>query len=96
VIRSVPAGVGDKIYCRMLGHSAVHGCFAGYSAFTAALCSRHHAYLPAEDVVRAPRRIDPRGRLYRMMRAAVGQPELGRRTAQTEKGPLVDQDDMGG
>ena len=79
----------------MLGHSAVHGCFAGYSSFTAALTSRHHAYLPAEAVVRAPRRIDPRGRLYRMMRAALGQPELG--AVSRGAGPLVDQDDtMGG
>ena len=76
VIRSVPAGTVDKVYCRMLSHSAVHGAFAGYSGFTAGLCSQHYVYLPSSEVVRSTRRMEPRGRLYRMMRAALGQPEF--------------------
>jgi 6-phosphofructokinase 1 len=76
MIRSVPANTVDKVFCRMLSHSAVHGAFAGYSGFTAGLCSQHYVLLPAADVVRSTRRLDPRGRLYRMMRAAIGQPEF--------------------
>ncbi len=75
-IRSVPAGTVDKVYCRMLSHSAVHGAFAGYSGFTAGLASQHYVYLPAAEVVRSTRRLDPRGRLYRMMRAALQQPDF--------------------
>jgi len=76
MIRSVSADTVDAVMCRMLGHSAVHGAMAGFSGFTAGICSRHHVYLPSREVVRATRRLDPRGRLYRMMRAALGQPEL--------------------
>ena len=66
MIRSVQANTVDKVFCRMLGHSAVHGAFAGYSAFTAGLCSQHYVILPAAEVVRYTRRLDPRGRSYRM------------------------------
>jgi 6-phosphofructokinase 1 len=76
MIRSLPAGTVDKVYCRMLSHNAVHGAFAGYSGFTAGVCSQHYVYLPAAEVVRSTRRLDPRGRLFRMMRAALGQPEF--------------------
>jgi 6-phosphofructokinase 1 len=76
MIRSLPAGTVDKVYCRMLSHNAVHGAFAGYSGFTAGVCSQHYVYLPAVEVVRSTRRLDPRGRLFRMMRAALGQPDL--------------------
>jgi 6-phosphofructokinase 1 len=61
----------------MLGHSAVHGAFAGYSGFVAGVCNRHYTFLPCADVVRAPRKIDPKGRLFRMMRACLGQPDFG-------------------
>jgi len=76
MIRSVAASTVDKVACQQLAHSAVHGAFAGFSGFTSAVCSRHHSYLPSAEVVRTTRRLDPRGRLYRMMRAALGQPEF--------------------
>jgi 6-phosphofructokinase 1 len=76
MIRSVPAGTVDKVYCRMLSHNAVHGAFAGYSGFTAGVCSQHYVFLPAAEVVRNTRRIDTRGRLYRTMRDALRMPEL--------------------
>ena len=76
MIRSVVADSGDSVYCRMLGHSAVHGAFAGYSGITAGVCSKHYVLLPSHEVVRTTRRLDPRGRLYRMMRAALGQPDF--------------------
>jgi len=93
VIRSVPAHPMDKVFCRMLSWAAVHGAFAGYSGFTSAVVSRHHAYLPLEAVIRDTRRIDPRGRLYRMMRAALGQPLLG--SASAILGGFLDKDDEG-
>lgn len=65
-----------QVFCRMLSHSAVHGAFAAYSGFTAGLCSQHYVILPAHEVVRSTRRLDPRGRSYRMMRAAIAQPEF--------------------
>jgi hypothetical protein len=60
----------------MLGHSAVHGAMAGFSGITAGVCSKHYVLLPSHEVVRTTRRLDPRGRLYRMMRAALGQPDF--------------------
>ena len=76
MIRSVVADSGDAVYCRMLGHSAVHGAMAGFSGITAGVCSKHYVLLPSHEVVRTTRRLDPRGRLYRMMRAALGQPDF--------------------
>jgi len=73
IIRSVPTGSNDRIYCKILAHNAVHGAFAGFTGSTVGLVNTHYCYLPIPVIIQAPRRIDPRGRMWNRLRAAIGQ-----------------------
>lgn len=42
-----------------------HNVSSSIAGFTSGLCSRHLVLLPAAAVVQAPRRMDPRGKLFR-------------------------------
>eukprot|EP00887_Chlorella_sp_A99_P002777 scaffold6.g2777.t1 len=55
LIRSTPATVGDRVYCKMLGHGAVHAGFAGYSDVCIGLVNTHYVILPIPVVIQAPR-----------------------------------------
>lgn len=76
MIRSVPTIASDRIYCRTLAHNAVHAAFAGFSGVTVGLVSGHHVLLPIPVVIQAPRRVDPRGKQWNRLRAAIGQPNF--------------------
>lgn len=41
MIRSIPTTAGDRVYCKMLAHGAVHGAFAGYTGITVGLVNTH-------------------------------------------------------
>jgi len=73
LIRSTPTSSNDRIYCKILAHNAVHGAFAGYTGVTVGLVNTHYCYLPIPVIIQAPRRIDPRGRMWNRLRAAIGQ-----------------------
>ena len=34
MVRSIPTVPSDRIYCKILGHTAVHGAFAGYTGMS--------------------------------------------------------------
>jgi hypothetical protein len=38
---SIPTTAGDRVYCKMLAHGAVHGAFAGYTGVTVGLVNTH-------------------------------------------------------
>jgi len=40
-IRSIPTISGDRIYCKVLAHNAVHAAFAGYTGVTMGLVNTH-------------------------------------------------------
>lgn len=39
--RSIPTTAGDRVYCKMLAHGAVHAAFAGYTGITVGLVNTH-------------------------------------------------------
>jgi 6-phosphofructokinase 1 len=74
IIRTVPTISNDRIYCKILAHNAVHAAFAGYTGITVGLVNTHYVYLPIPTVISAPRKVDPNGKMWNRLRAAVGQP----------------------
>lgn len=76
IIRSIPPTSGDRIYCKVLAHNAVHAAFAGFTGVTVGLINTHYAYLPIHAVIHAPRRVDPSGRAWNSLRASLGQPNF--------------------
>jgi hypothetical protein len=43
---------------------------------TVGLMNTHYAYLPIPMVIAAPRTVDPRGKMWNRLRAAIGQPNF--------------------
>lgn len=64
MIRAIPTIASDRVYCNILGQGAVHGAFAGYTGVTVGLVNTHFVYLPIPEVIRAPRRVDIKGRRW--------------------------------
>ena len=60
----------------MLGQGAVHGAFAGFTAFTTGLVNTHYVYLPIETIIQAPRKVNPTGRSWNRLKTAINQPDL--------------------
>ena len=76
IIRSIPTTSNDRIYCKVLGQGAVHGAFAGFTAFTTGLVNTHYVYLPIETIIAAPRKVNPTGRRWNRLKTAISQPDL--------------------
>lgn len=57
LIRSIPTTSGDRIYCKILAHNAVHAAFAGFTGVTVGLVNTHYVLLPIPVVIQAPRRV---------------------------------------
>ncbi|PSC73510.1 phosphofructokinase family [Micractinium conductrix] len=76
LIRSIPTISGDRIYCKVLAHNAVHAAFAGFTGVTMGLVNTHYCYLPIRTVIQAPRRVDPRGKTWNRLRVSIGQPNF--------------------
>ncbi len=74
IVRSIPTTSGDRIYCKILAHNAVHAAFAGFTGVVVGLVNTHYVYLPIPVVIQAPRRVDPRGKQWNRLRASIGQP----------------------
>ncbi|KAK9859776.1 hypothetical protein WJX84_000389 [Apatococcus fuscideae] len=55
MIRSVQTTTGDRILCKVLGQSAVHGAFAGFTGFTVGLVNTHYVFLPIPTIIQATR-----------------------------------------
>lgn len=76
IIRSIPTTSNDRIYCKILAHNAVHAAFAGYTGITVGLVNTHYVYLPIPVIIQAPRKVDPRGKMWNRLRASIGQPNF--------------------
>lgn len=75
MIRSVPANASDSLYCMLLAQNAVHGCMAGYTAFSVGLVNNRVVYIPIPRLVAtSPRVMDPRGRTWERVLAMTRQP----------------------
>ncbi|KAK9836290.1 hypothetical protein WJX81_002333 [Elliptochloris bilobata] len=76
LIRAVNTNSTDRIYCKVLGQSAVHGAFAGYTGFTPGLLNTHYVFLPIPVIIQAVRTVDPSGRSWNRLKTAINQPDL--------------------
>mmetsp|Transcript_40370 Transcript_40370/g.65400 ORF Transcript_40370/g.65400 Transcript_40370/m.65400 type:complete len:575 (-) Transcript_40370:521-2245(-) len=76
MIRSVPANSTDALYCSFLAQNAVHGAFAGYTAFTTGRVNDMHVYLPMKAITGKPRKVDPTGRFWYGLMISTMQPDF--------------------
>ncbi|CAO2830576.1 unnamed protein product [Amaranthus hypochondriacus] len=76
MIRAVRANASDGILCTVLGQNAVHGAFAGFSGITVGLCNTHYAYFPIPEVIKYPRAVDPKSRMWHRCLTSTGQPDF--------------------
>mmetsp|Transcript_25298 Transcript_25298/g.60182 ORF Transcript_25298/g.60182 Transcript_25298/m.60182 type:complete len:455 (-) Transcript_25298:517-1881(-) len=74
MIRAIPTNSGDRIYCKILAHNAVHGAFAGFTGITVGLVNTHYVYLPIPIIIQNVRKVDPSGKQWNRLRASIGQP----------------------
>lgn len=86
MIRTVPANSHDVALCVQLAQAAVHGAFAGYTAFTVGTIGSNPVLIPVQTITQAregknaalgQRRVDPEHDLmwWRLM-ASTGQPNF--------------------
>ncbi|MET0263351.1 MAG: ATP-dependent 6-phosphofructokinase [Rariglobus sp.] len=74
VIRSVPAGAQDSVYCLRLAQHAVHAAMAGKTDMVVARWHGHHVNLPIQVVTVRRRKVDLQGDLWMSVLEATGQP----------------------
>lgn len=75
IIRSVPANPSDSMYCMQLAQNAVHGCMAGFTAFTVALVNNRLVYISMKAICEnSPRVMDGKGRTWERVLSITGQP----------------------
>ena len=48
----------------------------GYTGITVGLVNTHYVYLPIPVIIQAPRKVDPRGKMWNRLRASIGQPNF--------------------
>jgi 6-phosphofructokinase 1 len=75
LIRSVPAGAGDAIFCNNLARHAVHAAMAGKTDVVIGLWHGRYTHVPIPLVIQDRRRIHPESYLWRDVLAVTGQPE---------------------
>eukprot|EP00277_Geminigera_cryophila_P010553 CAMPEP_0179411468 /NCGR_PEP_ID=MMETSP0799-20121207/3916_1 /TAXON_ID=46947 /ORGANISM="Geminigera cryophila, Strain CCMP2564" /LENGTH=462 /DNA_ID=CAMNT_0021183545 /DNA_START=1 /DNA_END=1386 /DNA_ORIENTATION=+ len=76
-LRSVSANPSDSVYCSDLGSTAVHGCMAGFTGFSAGRINQRYVYIPIEEMCKAKKvKVDTKSRVYNRMVVHTGQPDL--------------------
>ncbi|MCU0608486.1 MAG: ATP-dependent 6-phosphofructokinase [Chitinispirillaceae bacterium] len=78
IIRSIPAGAGDSVYCMRLGNNAAHAAMAGKTGMVVGLVNDHFVHLPIKAVVQKRNKVDPESSLWRDVLDATGQPPIMR------------------
>lgn len=76
IIRSIPANANDKVYCGLLGQSAVHAAMAGKTEMVVAKLMDRYVHLPLNLVTRGRRQLDIRSGYWRSVLESTGQGEL--------------------
>jgi 6-phosphofructokinase 1 len=74
VIRSVPAGPQDAIFCLRLAQNAVHAAMAGKTNMVVGRWHGHYVNLPISVVTVRRRKVNPHGDLWLTVLEATGQP----------------------
>jgi 6-phosphofructokinase 1 len=74
VIRSVPAGPQDAIFCLRLAQNAVHAAMTGKTNMVVGRWHGHYVNLPISVVVVRRRKVNPQGDLWLTVLEATGQP----------------------
>ncbi len=75
-IRSMPASAYDSAFCLQLGHYAVHAGMAGKTNMLVGHWHNHFTHVPIPLAVKARKKVDPHGILWRSVLAATGQSDL--------------------
>ena len=76
IIRSIPANANDKVYCGLLGQSAVHAAMAGKTDMVVAKLMDRYVHLPLGLVIQGRRRLDIRSGYWRSVLESTGQGQL--------------------
>lgn len=76
MVQAVPCNAADHIFCRVLGFHAVDVAFAGYTGVLVGPVNGHFCMLPSQIITQSARRVDPRGKNWNRLRAAIGQPRF--------------------
>jgi 6-phosphofructokinase 1 len=74
VIRSVPAGPQDAIFCLRLAQNAVHAAMTGKTNMVVGRWHGHYVNLPISVVTVRRRKVNPQGDLWLTVLEATGQP----------------------
>jgi 6-phosphofructokinase 1 len=74
--QAVASSSADHIYCATLGFHAVDVAFAGFTGVLVGPVGGHYCMLPSAVVTQTARRVDPRGKNWNRLRAAIGQPRF--------------------
>lgn len=76
MVRAVPTNAADSIYAAELARFAVHAAMAGKTDVMIGMLHNHYIHVPIPLATSSRRRIDPKGRLWRSVVQATGQPPL--------------------
>lgn len=76
MVRATAANAADNILCLQLAHDAVHGAFAGYSAFLTGRVNGRSAIIPCSAAA-GRRNLEPSSRFWQELVYTTGQPNWG-------------------
>ncbi len=76
IIRSVPAGANDKVYCGFLGQYAVHAAMAGRTGMVIAKVQSRYIHMPFDLVTKERRHMSISSDLWRAVLESTGQGDL--------------------
>ncbi|MCX7713634.1 MAG: ATP-dependent 6-phosphofructokinase [Chthoniobacterales bacterium] len=74
VLRGIPAGTQDRIYCQRLAQAAVHAAMAGKTGIVVARWHSVYVHVPIAIAVAARRTVDSRRDIWFAVLEATGQP----------------------
>jgi len=76
IIRSVPANANDRIYCGLLGQSAVHAAMAGKTSMVVSKLMDRYVHIPLDLVTRKRRTLNIHSDYWRAVLESTGQSAL--------------------
>ena len=76
LVRAVPPGSVDQIYCQRLGDLIVHNSLAGYTDFMISQWLTEYVLVPLDLVVGHTKQISPGGIFWTTVINATGQPNF--------------------
>ena len=77
MVRGVPPNTADNVYCTKLAHNAVHGAFAGFTAFVVGSVNTRDCFVPSRVLVNKRNIIDTKHQsLWEYVVFDTGQPSF--------------------